>query len=85
MPNEKFLEQLRRNAERFEEIKHLMDRVTWIGASYARQRYTVKLDEATSKLSDHDLIVLCDDGNACFGGEVGTRSGGSAPVAVYTD
>lgn len=85
MSNEEFLAHLRRNAERFEEIKHLVNRVTRISNGYARTTYNVVLDEETSKLSDHDLIVLCDDGNACFGGNVGIRSGGSAPVAVYTD
>ena len=85
MANEGFLAQLKANADRFEEIKHLGDRVERTGSHYARTSYRVKLDDETRKLSDHDLVVLCDDGNACFGGHVGSRFGDAVAVDVYTD
>ncbi|MFG3639099.1 hypothetical protein ACGF3C_02345 [Micromonospora sp. NPDC047762] len=85
MANESFLARLKANAERYEEIKHLRDRVETAGSSYARASYRVHLDEATRDLSDQDLIVLCDRGNACFGGHVGFRSRDSVAVDVYTD
>jgi len=85
MANEDFLAKLQANADRYEEIKHLRDRVEIAGSSYARASYRVRLDDVTRELSDQDLIVLCDRGNACFGGHVGFRSHDSVAVDVYTD
>jgi hypothetical protein len=73
------------NARRYEEIKHLRDRVTFVGSSYARASYTVRLDDETRPLTDNDLVVLCDRGNGCFGGAVESRFGDDVRVDVYTD
>jgi hypothetical protein len=74
------------NARRYEEIEHLRDRVTYDGSSYARSSYRVRLDDETRLLTDHDLVVLCDQGNACFGGAVeSSRFGDDVRVDVYTD
>lgn len=85
MADEAFAAHLRNKALRYEEIKHLGDRVESLGASHARACYQVKLDEDTEDLSDKDLIILCDRGNGCFGGHVHTRGGDSVLVDIYTD
>jgi hypothetical protein len=83
--NEEFLAHLAANAERYKQIKHLGDRVNRTATRYAETVYEVVMDEATSTLSDHDLIVLCDGGNACFGGAIRSPRGRTVTVAVYTD
>jgi hypothetical protein len=76
---------LEANAKRYQEIKHLADRVKFVSSGYAHKMLTVRLDDETKVLSDLDLVVLCDGGNACFGGAVGARFGESVSVEVYTD
>ncbi|MEU4779247.1 hypothetical protein [Micromonospora sp. NPDC023633] len=83
--NEEFLAFLRRNTERYEEIKHLSNRVSRTATRYAEAIYEVVMDDETRALSDHDLVVLCDDGNACFGGAVRSPRDRTVTVAVYTD
>ncbi|MFG2165536.1 hypothetical protein [Micromonospora chersina] len=83
--NDEYLALLRRNAERYEEIKHLGDRACHSTSRYAETVYEVVMDDETRKLSDHDLIVLCDRGNACFGGAIRSPRGRTVTVAVYTD
>jgi hypothetical protein len=73
-----------KRAERYSEIKHLADRVKRTATSYARNTYRVRLDDETRALTNDDLLLLCDGGNACFGGNV-RRLGDSASVDIYTD
>lgn len=75
---------LRANADRYRQIEHLRERVEPAGSSYGRTSYRVVLDSASHGLSDNDLIVLCDQGNACFGGRV-ERGATHAIVDVFTD
>lgn len=72
------------NSKRFKEIEHLRDRVKFEGSGYAHARYTVTLDAETCKLTRRELMVLCDQGSACFGGDV-CWLGNKASVEIYTD
>lgn len=76
----------RGNFERYQEIKHLREgRVRRTGGGYAHTLYAVVIDDETRALSNDDLVILCDEGNACFGGVVRSRAGKEATVEVYTD
>jgi len=80
-----FLEKLKANAEWYEANKGLAEnRVKFVRSGYAHAIYSVVLDDQTRPLTDHDLVVLCDRGNACFGGSV-RRGINTATVEVYTD
>lgn len=85
MSDQTFAARLRRNAERYAEIEHLRDRITDRKSGYAHCDYTVRLDDETRRLTNDDLVLLCDQGNACFGGHVNHRFGDFASVTVYTD
>jgi len=74
------------NFARYQEIKHLREgRVRRTSTGYAHVVYAVVVDDETRQLSNKDLVILCDEGNACFGGKVRSRSGEEATVEVYTD
>ena len=78
-------EKLRRNADRYAQIKHLSNRVERESTGYAHVIYKVRQDDEVRALSSQDLILLADGGNACFGGKVLSRAGEHARVEVYTD
>lgn len=49
---------------------------------YARTDYKGKIKDKS--LSELDILLLCDEGNTCFGGEVSIR-GDYFKATVYTD
>jgi predicted GTPase len=80
-----FEENMARHAARYREIEHLRDRVELVSPGYAHTKYKVVLDGETRKLTDMDLIILADRGNACFGGQVSSRHAEVVYLSVYTD
>lgn len=81
-----FDENVRKNDQRFEEIKHLRDKFEWTRQSgYAHYTYSAKTtDPEAMKLSAWDVFILADSGNCCFGGSY-SGSNGSYTGKVHTD
>lgn len=70
---------------RFWEIRHLRFHVQTNKIGHSWTRYKVMMNEETSQLSDADLTILTDGGDARFGGYVSaTRDGKWKFVSVYS-
>ncbi|WP_415341509.1 hypothetical protein [Clostridium perfringens] len=68
---------------RFKELNRKEDiKIESISTTYARKTYKGTL--LNENLSELDILLLCDDGNTCFGGYV-TKNGNNFVAAVYTD
>lgn len=80
--NEKELSEERR--QRYEQIKHLRNEmIRSVSPQYGRTIYKGIL-KPEWKLSDLDILLVCDRGNTCFGGTV-ERTTDSFKAEVYVD
>lgn len=77
-----FEENIKRNESRYDAIKHLASKFEWSTTpGYAHFRYEAKTtDPEARSLSAHDVMILADNGNLCFGG----RSAGKREAGDYT-
>ena len=76
--------EMAKRSERYEEIKHLADKMSIKRTpAYAHTKCSGELIEDV-ELSNLDILLLCDRGNTCFGGEV-YRYGKTFTASVYTD
>ena len=79
--NEEALRDERYN--RFKELsKEEKIKIDSVMPSYGRTTYKGTI--LNESLSELDILLLCDDGNTCFGGYV-TKNGNNFVAAVYTD
>ena len=72
---------------RYVEIAHLSKDFVWsFKTGYANKEYVAlaKTDEARA-LSAHDVALLADDGNLCFGGRGFAKHGDDYYGIIYTD
>lgn len=65
-----FGEIMKKNGERYEEIKHLQEHFTFKRTpGYAKCAYVATTNNPEAmELSSHDVALLADYGNLCFGG-----------------
>ena len=71
--------------KRFDRYKQLNKgdiEIETVSPGYAHTDYKGKIKN--KELSELDILLLCDDGNTCFGGEV-SISGDYFKATVYTD
>lgn len=86
-----FEENMKRNGARYDAISHLRSKFTWSRQSgYAHFRYEARTtDPEARSLSAHDVAILADGGNLCFGGRgFGKREAGDETIfsgIVHTD
>ena len=79
------------NTSRYEAIAHLASKFEWSTTSgYAHFRYeAITTDPEARSLSAHDVALLADHGNLCFGGRgFGKREAGDKTIfsgIVHTD
>ncbi|EOU1827903.1 hypothetical protein C0L77_000610 [Clostridium perfringens] len=67
---------------RFKELNKKDIKIESVSITYARKTYKGTL--LNKNLSDLDILLLCDDGNTCFGGYV-SQDKDKFVAAVYTD
>ncbi|MGU9239984.1 hypothetical protein ACV3Z1_14710 [Clostridium perfringens] len=67
---------------RFKELNKKDIKIESVSTTYARKTYKGTL--LNKNLSDLDILLLCDDGNTCFGGYV-SQVKDKFVAAVYTD
>lgn len=75
----------KRNSDRYDEIKHFASQLGITKRpDYAHTHFTGTLTEETKHLSEHDLALIADHGNLCFGGAC-TKSGDRFSGHYITD
>lgn len=86
-----FEENIKKNASRYDAIKHLASKFTWSRQyGYANFRYEARTtDPEARSLSATDVAILADGGNLCFGGRgFSKREAGDKTIfsgIVHTD
>lgn len=83
-----FEERLKNNAKRYEEIKHLAHLFKFTAQpGYAVKHFTAETTNPEAmKLSAHDVALLADFGNLCFGGRnFWTNGEGKYKGTIHTD
>lgn len=84
-------ETVKKNGSRYSAIAHLASKFEWSTTSgYAHFRYEAKTtDPEARSLSSHDVALLADSGNLCFGGRnFSKREAGDYTIfsgVVHTD
>ena len=79
------------NTARYKAIAHLASKFEWSTTyGYAHFRYeAITTDPEARSLSSHDVMLLADGGNLCFGGRnAGKREAGDKTIfsgIVHTD
>lgn len=72
--------------QRYNRYKELKDKkaisIESVRTGYAQKTYTGAVNDPN--ISELDVLILCDDGNTCFGGRV-TMSAKRFTATVYTD
>lgn len=83
-----FDDRLKNNRSRYDEIKHLKKEFKWTKSpAYAVCHYTAVTEHPEAmKLTAHDVALLADDGNLCFGGRGFSNNGnGKYSGTIHTD
>lgn len=86
-----FEENMKKNANRYNAIKHLASKFTWQRTSgYAKFHYEARTtDPEARSLSAYDVAILADGGNLCFSGRTfNKREAGDETIfsgIVHTD
>lgn len=72
--------------DRYQQLSRFVERIPRGMSDYGRKIYDLDMtnDLDLGGLTDSDLVLLCDGGNACYGGRV-ERTATRTRVVVYTD